>query len=316
MWSLRRLALIITIAIIPVASVLMHQKVFAFHLKHGATWYLVKLIYVSWTQVFPVCLSVFLCFWWFLQWQDFRNMKHDPKSYLEGRTGTMHDKSFEGCTSLKEYTRRFSQITDSYSSLERRNCQSYITQQYAELERRLKQYTEYQKSTSGAERESLVEKGLPYIILLRDILEYRKVAVIQGCQQLASISPQTAERLTRAHDLVFEYDRLVQSIEAFNFNGWHEPRQKTEPSGELHDDGEVEQLWEDSIATLDELISCYAHERYLQRTTLFEFVFEDYSFRIPRRNAGIVKDSKDSFLRTQRSKPISIRFDWRAKAAL
>lgn len=65
MSSLRRLALIITIAIIPVASVLMHQKVFAFHLKHGATWYLVKLIYVSWTQVFPVCLSVFLCFWWF-----------------------------------------------------------------------------------------------------------------------------------------------------------------------------------------------------------------------------------------------------------
>ena len=142
MSSLRRLALIITIAIIPVASVLMHQKVFAFHLKHGATWYLVKLIYVSWTQVFPVCLSVFLCFWWFLQWQDFRNMKLDPKSYFEGRTGAMHEEFFEGCTSLKKYTRTFSQMTDSYSGLERRNGHSYITQQYAELERRLKQYTE------------------------------------------------------------------------------------------------------------------------------------------------------------------------------
>jgi hypothetical protein len=51
MASLRRLALIFSIAIIPVVSVLMYQKVFAFHLKHGAAWYSVKLIYVSWTQV-------------------------------------------------------------------------------------------------------------------------------------------------------------------------------------------------------------------------------------------------------------------------
>jgi hypothetical protein len=313
MASLRRLALIFSIAIIPVVSVLMYQKVFAFHLKQGAAWYSVKLIYVSWTQVFPFCLSFFLCFRWFLQWQDFRNMKLDPESYFEGRTGAMHDESFEGCTNLKEYTRKFSQMTDSYSSLERRNGHSYITQQYSELERRLKQYTEYQKSKSGDGSETLVKKAILYIDLLRDILEYRKVAVIQGCQKLASLSTQTTERLTRAHDLVFGYDRLVQSIEAFHYNGWHKPRQILEPSGELHDDGEVEELWEDSIATSDELISYYAHERYLQRTTLFEFVFENYSFRIPRRNAGIVKDS---FLRTQRSKPSSLRFDLRAKAAL
>jgi hypothetical protein len=200
-------------------------------------------------------------------------MKLDPESYFEGRTGAMHDESFEGCTNLKEYTRKFSQMTDSYSSLERRNGHSYITQQYAELERRLKQYTEYQKSKIGGESEILVEKDLPCIVLLRDILEYRKVAVIQGCQKLASMSTQTAERLTRAHDIVFEYDRLVQSIEDFHCNGWHEPRQILEPSGELHDDGEVEELRENSIATMDELISCYANERYLQRTTLFEFVF-------------------------------------------
>ena len=208
----------------------------------------------------PIGMALLLCgiimlpMRWLANWYHFRSRMNDP-TY------------FEAWRSVEEQARNLCEM-DLPPNEDRLAFQWMVKKNYDDFEKYLQQYIKYHQTRNGAVSETHIERGLSYVGLLGEILELRKRALIQVCDKFKLIPPQQLSRWNAMSYIVNEFDAIECSIGKFYKNGWKEYQWKQNSTSEKPGDmitgaEELGELYEQSIAKADDLMSWLAYHDHL-----------------------------------------------------